>query len=75
MRACHINFVLRCALLLGSGSAYAAGISYTGVSGGDFAADSNWSGGTYPGSADYALLDTTEVLSSSTPNNIYGIRI
>ncbi len=36
---------------------------------------SNWSGGAYPGADDYALLDTTASLSTSTVNDILAIRI
>jgi hypothetical protein len=62
-------------ILTGAVSVRAAAISYTGSNGGDWAENSNWSGGSYPGAGDYALLDKTASLGSVTPNNIAGIRI
>ncbi|MEP4077857.1 InlB B-repeat-containing protein [Haloferula sp.] len=52
-----------------------AQISYSGVSGGEWATDSNWNGGSYPSSSEYAVLDTTVNLSVPVPNNIRAIRI
>ena len=61
--------------VMNSVSVHAAAVTYTGVSGGDWATGSNWSSGSYPTSGDYALLDTTANLSSTVPNNILAIRI
>ncbi|MDF7823649.1 carbohydrate-binding protein, partial [Pontiellaceae bacterium B12227] len=62
-------------LSLGSLSVYAADVSYTGVTGGEWATGTNWSSATYPSSSDIAFLDTTANLSVDSPNNFQGIRI
>ncbi|MGJ8641240.1 MAG: LamG-like jellyroll fold domain-containing protein [Opitutaceae bacterium] len=53
----------------------AADIDYAGVTGGEWATDSNWNGGSYPSSSDIAFLDDTVNVSVATPNNIRGIRV
>lgn len=63
------------AISVSSLQVHAADINYTGVSGGDWATDSNWSSATYPTSSDVATLNTTANLSIEAPNNIQGIRI
>jgi len=68
------RFVLT-SLVLGSPILGAAEINYTGVSGGEWATDSNWSGGSYPGNTDHARMDTTVNLSVPVPNNIRAIRV
>ena len=60
---------------LDSPSLFAADLTYTGVSGGEWATGSNWSSSAYPGTGDIAVLDTTANLSVAAPNNIQGIRI
>lgn len=54
---------------------HAADITYTGVSGGEWATDSNWNSVSYPTSSDLATLNTTANLSVATPNSIQGIRV
>ncbi len=54
---------------------HAAQLDFTGVSGGDWADGSNWSSNYYPTSGDYAVLNTTAVLSTAVPNNILALRI
>ncbi len=56
-------------------SVNADSISYVGVSGGEWATGTNWSGGSYPAASDIAFLDTTANLSMEAPNNIQGIRV
>ncbi|MGJ8653633.1 MAG: carbohydrate-binding protein [Opitutaceae bacterium] len=60
---------------MSSPQATAADINYSGVSGGEWATDTNWNSGTYPTSSDIALLDSTANLSIAAPNDIQGIRI
>ncbi|VGO11742.1 Endo-1,4-beta-xylanase A [Pontiella desulfatans] len=62
-------------LLLGAGFSYAAEVSYTGASGGDWATGSNWSSGSYPNPGDLASLNETAHLNSGVPNNVDAIRI
>ena len=64
------------AAALWSGQAvFAADVTYTGISGGEWATGGNWSSSSYPGNSDIAVLDTTANLSIEAPNNIQGIRI
>ncbi|MGD9419787.1 MAG: InlB B-repeat-containing protein, partial [Verrucomicrobiota bacterium JB025] len=67
------NALLSTAISLAS--LHAAEITYTGVAGGEWATDSNWSGGTYPSSNDAAILDTTANLSVDAPVNIQSIHV
>lgn len=50
-------------------------VSYTGISGGEWATDGNWSSEAYPTNGDIAVLDTTANLSVPSPNHIQAIRI
>ena len=69
--------------LCASSSLFAADLDYTGISGGEWATidgiqpntGSNWEGGSYPGSDDFAFLNTTANLSVETPNNIRAILV
>ncbi|MDP0492200.1 MAG: LamG-like jellyroll fold domain-containing protein [Verrucomicrobiota bacterium JB023] len=68
-----INFVLLISLCLSR--LFAAEVVYEGVSGGEWATDSNWSTGSYPTGADYAALNTTANLSVEAPTSIRAIRL
>lgn len=57
------------------GLIHAADIDYTGVSGGEWITDNNWSGASYPGTGDVAVLDTVANFSVPSPNNIQGLRV
>lgn len=60
---------------LSSGLMYAAEVNYVGISGGEWITDSNWSGASYPGTDDLAVLDTLANFSVPSPNDIQGIRV
>ncbi|MDQ8190112.1 LamG-like jellyroll fold domain-containing protein [Roseibacillus persicicus] len=67
-----LSLLLAC---LAMASLPAAEIIYTGVEGGEWATNANWSTASYPSGADYATLDTTANLSVVAPNSIRAIRI
>ncbi|MGJ8639765.1 MAG: carbohydrate-binding protein [Opitutaceae bacterium] len=69
----RLNLALLLSTLCSSLTAFSA--DYVGVSGGEWATDSNWSTGAYPTSSDIAFLDSTANLSIDVPNDIQGIRV
>ncbi|MEI6892812.1 MAG: thrombospondin type 3 repeat-containing protein [Pontiella sp.] len=67
--------VLVGAFLMGSITADAALVTYTGPADSDLTDGANWSTAAYPAIGDYCQLNTTSVITSAVPNNLLALEV